>query len=194
LRICTIFIFTLMGMALLGGCDSSAIEPTPRDIKIVLSANPGWVNSGYIFFQLVDDSVLATYWIGGLTPYYEIGDRPVFDVSMVDSFVSEYGDMVIMGFPDMGRILVNSSQRVLSQRQLNNIWELAENIDECEIYTWVGWGFDMPRVWVVIDGEMLWSRFVLDVDRQGSSRSDHNADVLRLVYYFIDLGTTLPIG
>lgn len=183
MRIYKAFILTFISMFLLGGCTSDIAEPIPREIQILLRVNQGTVHQGYIFFRIVDDSVLETYTLGPLVSDEMIDSNIVFDTGMLDNFVSEFGDRVVENFPDAVR-LYNSTQRILSQRQLNNIWTLAENVGECDFYTWVGWGFNLPRVWVIIDGEMLWSHFTSDTQ---DDMDDINGDLLHLVHYFIDL-------
>jgi len=175
-------------MVLLVGCSSK--EPIPKDIEIVLRLNAGFVHQGHVFLRIVDYNVLEIYHIGHFVPSGTIEYNNVFDFDMLDNFVSEFGDRVTGTTPDMERGFHKRSME-LSQEQLNTIWTLAGNVGECTLYTWVGWGFNIQKVWVVIDGELFWSTFVSDT--HGISRvrrnEDINVELLRLVHYIFDLSS-----
>lgn|GEM_PF-6700204 len=188
-----IFIAAGLTVFLLRGRDSDITESPQREIQILFGGGMSrYINNPtFTFFRVVDGNVLETYHIGPLVSAdsieygKSIEDSSDFDISMLDKFITDSGQSVVFTFPERERSF-SSSRRVLSQRQLNNIWILAANVEHNDSAEWYFSSFDRGRrqVWIIIDGEMFRSSYVPNVL---GNESDVNIELLRLLYYFIDL-------
>ena len=196
-------------MLILGGCasvtDADEAMPIPRDIKILISGNLQFHMPHHTLIHITNGNVLehtTFFQFGPILPEHEesyaaiasIASAAMFDNTLLNDFVSGYGQNVIATI-DIGweHRVSSHADRVLSQRQLNNIWELTANVVSggSEMFYGPGEGFS-HFVWAIIDGEMYWSLYGRDVNVASSYHSAHlmefiNMDLVLLTYYFIDL-------
>jgi len=171
------------------GCTSTVVESKPREIKVLISTSSGFVHN--TLFELIDEEVLeVTVFDAWWYPYPFTGDI-IFDNARFYDFYYEQG----VRLHNTNTYWVYSSgKKVLSQRQLNNIWDLTAAV----VRNGAGLKFEQPYeghptyVWVSIDGEIYWSYYVSDIDRIPSAELDGlheliDRDLLMLVYYLIDI-------
>ena len=184
----TLFVFLVM--LLMGGCSPRMTEPfEPRDIKILMG---GRFDTHYTLVELVDENLLK------VTVFTSYGSSAhdfdtAFDDSVLESFVDKFGNVI-----GRGGMITNwvyaTDERTLSQRQLNNIWRLAENVVNggvSEEFETVSTAF-LIYVWAVIDGEMYWSIYTDDINDTSLiidywAKDYYNKELLNLIYYLIDL-------
>ena len=169
-------------------CTSSTEEPTPRDIGILItSLSP--MASPSVFLRITDEGVLKVISlprIGVAESDFEVFDMAVFG----DSF----GYMIS---EEQGQRATLTGERQLSQRQLNNIWALADDVTPIHRMDEIlGAGF---YVAAFIDGEEYRTFFRPAQNHAISSsrnRNGHvNRNLIHLVYYLIDLSPVrLGIG
>jgi hypothetical protein len=239
MRINRVFVFALLMMLVMGSCNADKreiTEPTPRDVRILISGNATG-RTKHTLLQIVDDNVLdvtvfyrdTNFWIPndvledylrdaglletfGLIPHMiddifanseylsEIiennkpKDITIFDNSLIGDFVDKDNKIVISSIQyDDEHWVAESAMRNLSQRQLRNIWKLAENVanNDFDEERRLG-GSHINFVWVIIDGEMYWGLYHPDIStirHEGSSYYAEKCtqDLLYLTYYLMDL-------
>ena len=197
-------IFTVT-IFVLRGCFSEMPEPTPRDIKILFNATSSWdFISETTLLRIVDGNVLEVTVFTAMTPLCP-KDRtsilPSFDNSLIEDFIGLGGYNVLSSFfVDEGvreipnHWILNRGKRELSQRQLDTIWTLAENVEPVRRRRFpdvepTDMGNPPPlAAWVIIDGEVYWSLYYDSLPSRSSFPSEFtNTSLLHLVYYFMDL-------
>jgi hypothetical protein len=197
----TSYIFILFITLIITGCslNKAAPEPTPRNIEILLGIRYPLTDFP-TYFQIVDENVLEITVFTQIEYLIEAGaieNVILFDTTTIDDFVSIHGNNVLGSVQlEMDHWVYDKTERVLSQRQLNNIWRLADNVvnseklvnsDGDEGFEWID---QAHYVWVIIDGEMYWSYLDANVNPSNPDQYEIgcvNDDLLSLVYYFIDL-------
>jgi len=192
----------------------NAARPLPRDIQVLIAGEPGIISARNTLFRITDGNILEvlTFSHYGLVNQPPLPTATYFDVANVSEFVNINGEHVIVSvrsdgverlveIPSTGEMVAHktrhlmghNSQRVLIQRQLNNIWELAENVVINDIDVAIGMRQPSRYVWVIIDGEMYQSYFASDMyNLLLEGTGDVNINLLHLVYYFIDLSPLSP--
>jgi len=165
------------------------IEPfEPRDIKILVGRRP---DTYYIFMEIVDENILrATVFTNYWSSAHDFDT--VFDTSVLENFVDKFGN-VIGSSGEITNWVYDRGERVLSQRQLNNIWSLATSL----VIGGIREGFEpvaqgqIVYVWGVVDNEMYWGLYFDDINdhtqEDGWERDYMNRELLNLLYYLVDL-------
>jgi len=190
-----IITFILFIAIMLGGCSPSIVESAPRDIKILTG---GSHTSLYTFIELVDENILRATVFTSFGPLTHDLDT-IFDDSILENFVDKFGN-TIGGGGAITNWVYAMEERILSQRQLNNIWNLTERVvmgGVSEEFERVAEGH-LVYVWAIIDGDMYWSLYFDDINEpsfsleaDGWESSVANKELLNLFYYITDL---LPIN
>ena len=196
-----ILLMSIVLTLMFGGCASDMTEP-PESIRIFMGAEHGGVP--FALFELSENTLQITALgraIGLFLPHEEL-----FDVSLFYDFIDRIPNIywilrnsrpIILG---SAYDVVRKANRELSQRQLNNVLELVENVvrhradreferapflsDEAHRY-----------VWAIIDGEMYWSLYSSNINADILSRHSAyvNRNLLLLTYYLIDLSPIMTI-
>jgi len=159
-------------------------------------------------FRITDGNILEvmTFSHFGLDHRYLSPTVDHFDVANISDFVDIDGNQIIISARSSGEewhtelptgeivthrnihLMWHNSQRVLSERQLNNIWTLAENVVTGNTGTGIKLSNPSRYVWAIVDGEMYQSYFAYDmyISLRENNR-ELNKNLMYLVYYFIDL-------
>lgn len=176
-----------------GGCGSiikEYSEISPRDIRILIGDNVDHFIRFHTFFEIDNDSTLN---VTVFTDWDNISSINIFDIALLDDFVVGFNSQVLGAMTlSVDRTIINSGERVLSQRQLNNIWQLTETVitngsDSDAEFEWMSHG---SYVWAIIDGKMYWSFYDSDIKlsaRPDDDATHYNDELLLLAYYLIDL-------
>ncbi|MCL2224652.1 MAG: hypothetical protein FWB96_06770 [Defluviitaleaceae bacterium] len=211
MRIAKIFCLFFVAILVLVGC-ASEVEVTgliPRDIRLlIIDATDVRLHT---LLEIVDGNLLKS------TVFSNSSDAvtdEIFDIAIVNEFLDKDNSLLDLslrrsvGDFDSPHFVIHSSERVLSPRQLNNIWELAENVvrngrsaDELFLAfdsvssVWHGGIF----VWSIIDGELRMSQYFPDIKRSISCQYTpewvltHCEELLFLTYYFIDISSVIGL-
>ena len=205
-NLCFMSFFALF---ILGGCTPANLqhEPTPKNIRILVVDLYTFDPRFHTLIEINEEKELEIT-VFTNNPYFAT-DVP-FDLNIINDFIVMGGYDVELGIKrgyagyDSPHTVLQSSKRELSQRQLNNIWRLAENVIvdgvsaedmfhnfDSVIRCWGGY----LVVWAIIDDELHFSTYRSDVENfmqhPDSPFVLHCEELLFLAYYLFDLSPIL---
>jgi len=196
MRILKTIIVVFVAMFVLEGCASNTmdvvpIDAIPRDIRLLIGDEANNIIRVNTLIEISGGGIIETtvFTCWDLSQY---SIDKIFDTAIIHDFVTVTGDNILISeVIQVEHFTIDKSERVLSQRQLNNIWELTENVVNDGADKEFEWVFRLgTHVWAIIDGDMYWSLYIPDMRNttQYPTETTHfNDDLLILAYYLIDL-------
>jgi hypothetical protein len=171
-------------------------EPTPRNVRILVSGN---ISSYHTILELNENTFDVVVFLAIDNPiiedgFFSIENFEMFDEAMVDDFaesLSWWWFSTPLFYADRTTIIVETWTTELSQQQLNDVWRIMDKIvnkyDEPSRENFLY----LTGMKIIIDDEFFWGRFLPYFNPQFTRTDRHdfeNTDInlLRLTYYLAD--------
>jgi hypothetical protein len=172
-------------------------EPTPRNVKILVSGNASPYHTYFeineydleiIVFRVINNEYIEN-------GYFSTEGLDVFDETLINGFaesLSWWWFSTPLFHEDKTKIIVERWSAELSQQQLNDVWRIMDKIvkkyDEPPRLNYV----DFTGMRIIIDDEFYWGKFLRYFNPQFNRTDRHefeNTDInlLRLTYYLADI-------
>jgi len=175
------------------GCTSNnSVEWSSSNIKILMG------NSGFIYptfyIESIEPNILRFVSFGSVGSVEDY-NFDVFDATLIDDFISKepFIEFILSSLQPsqcFNNVITNEWMLEFSQDQLDHVLSLVENVvrnrpdGEFEP-AGLGW---LPYVWLIIDGNMYWSFYTVNIDEWDVENPPHiNNELLYLIYEIIDL-------